>query len=94
MDKTSNTPLNPPLQQTAVSGWHSILEKTPTENDYIELMFDNGLTTKRHWSISILNETIMIKPAYWRAYRKPSPPPPPMDRRWKEGEEPPKPKNY
>jgi hypothetical protein len=26
--------------------------------------------------------------------KKPTPPPPPMDRRWKEGEEPPKPKNY
>jgi hypothetical protein len=50
-------------------GWHSILEKPPIENDYIELMFDNGLTTKRHWNISILNETEMNKPLYWRACR-------------------------
>jgi hypothetical protein len=61
--------LNPHLHKAVVIGWHSILEKPPIENDYIELMFDNGLTTKRHWNISILNETVMIKPAYWRACR-------------------------
>ena len=53
----------------AVIGWHFIYEKPPIENDYIELMFDNGLTTKRHWNISIYNETVMIKPVYWRACR-------------------------
>jgi hypothetical protein len=69
MQETSNTPHNLPLQQTAVIGWHLISQKCPIENDYIELMFDNGLTTKRHWTTSILNETIMIKPVYWRACR-------------------------
>lgn len=53
----------------AVIGWHLISEKPPTENDYIELMFDNNLTTKRHWKTSILDETTMIKPVYWRACR-------------------------
>lgn len=69
MQETNNLPHNQPLQQTAVIGWHLISEKSPIENDYIELMFDNDLTTKRHWTISILNETIMIKPVYWRACR-------------------------
>jgi hypothetical protein len=52
-----------------VIGWHLISDKPPIENDYIELMFDNGLTTKRNWKISIIDETTMIKPVYWRACR-------------------------
>lgn len=63
----SEKPQNPQSNIGAVGGWHLILEKQPIENDYIELMFDNGLTTKRHWNISILNETTMISPVYWRA---------------------------
>ncbi len=53
----------------AVSGWHLIHEQPPLENNYIELMFDNGLTTKRHWKVSIFDETTTIKPMYWRACR-------------------------
>jgi hypothetical protein len=67
--QSPNEPLNPLLWVGAVIGWHFILEKPPLENDYIELMFDNGLTTKRHWNISIFNETVTIKPVYWRACR-------------------------
>ena len=68
-DKTSKENESQPSCLGAVIGWHLIYENPPIENDYIELMFDNGLTTKRHWAISILNETIMINPVYWRACR-------------------------
>jgi hypothetical protein len=54
------------LNIAGVSGWHLIYEQPPLENDYIELMFDNGLTTKRHWTLSVFDETTMIKPMYWR----------------------------
>ena len=50
-------------------GWNLLCEQPPLENEYIELMFDNGLTTKRHWWLSIFDETTMIKPVYWRACR-------------------------
>ena len=53
----------------AAIGWHLISENQPIENNYIEIMFDNGLTTKRHWKQSIINETVTIKPVYWRACR-------------------------
>ena len=64
-----NEAQKPNLRLGAVSGWHLICEQPPLENEYIELMFDNGLTTKRHWMLSIFDETTMIKPMYWRACR-------------------------
>ena len=68
-DKTSIGNESQPSCLGAVIGSHMISETSLSENDYIELMFDNSLTTKRHWTISILNETTMIKPVYWRACR-------------------------
>ena len=65
----NDLPQKPQSNIAAVLGWHLISEKPPIENDYIELMFDNGLTTKRNWEISIIDETTMIKPVYWRAFR-------------------------
>ena len=69
MEETSKNNETAQLGTGAVIGWHLISEKPPIDNDYIELKFDNGLTTKRHWKQSIINETVTIKPVYWRACR-------------------------
>lgn len=66
-NESSNPEQQQALRKTDVSGWHLIYEQPPLENDYIELMFDNGLTTKRYWKLSIFDETTLIKPMYWRA---------------------------
>lgn len=54
------------LQQPPVSGWHLISENPPIENDYIELKWINGLTSKRHWT-DLINHETSIAPVYWRA---------------------------
>ena len=68
-EQNLNTAESQQLNIADVSGWHLISEMPPIENDYIELMFDNGLTTKRRWKLSIINETTTILPVYWRACR-------------------------
>jgi hypothetical protein len=57
-----------------------------TEKEYLEAQMIIKLYESQQLNISGVIGSSDLK--------KPTPPPPPMDRRWKEGEEPPKPKNY
>jgi hypothetical protein len=48
MQETNNLPQNPPLQQTAVSGWVAVSERTPETNDLCLCATEYGYSF-RYW---------------------------------------------